>query len=1432
MISVLLVDDDPVLRETAGSYLEKNGGFTVRVSASATAALEELAHTPCDAIVSDYAMPGMDGIAFLHKVRERFDSIPFILFFDTSDSEIAIGALEQGADFYCRKGDDPETRFFELAHLIKKAVQRREIVENLRKSEASLRSSAGQAGEVLIILDKDMIPTYISPSSRSVIGYDPEELVGKSPDFVKKTLFSKNDRAFSDTLKKSLGGKSVLDLPLQIHRKDGRQVPVTVHVIPVMVEGIFSGCEMSIRETTEEPAQNGAFVESESTFRTIFENSPYPIAINSIPGSRFLAVNKAFLSVSGFTAEEVLGKTHLDLGLLTLADSARLIARFVSSGRLENFPLALKAKGGRPVHVLFSTTPITFKKRPAVLTITVEVTHLRRVEEELIQKNEELNAAFEQLSATEEELQSRFNDLEASEAKFRALVENSLDGILITDFDGNLLFANQAAGKIVGVEDYQGVAGKRNVMEFIAPSSKDEVLSDFSRVAGGTDSYLAVYELITGNGREVWVESIGKRIPFGNTTAILVCIRDVTERRKAEAAIRESEAKFSTVFRRSPVALTLVTANDGKFADVSDTFVSNIGYVREDVIGRTAEQVGLFADIADYSRMVSELREKQRLQGYEIRCRTKNGEIRTCRFTSGIIMMAGVPHILSTVEDITEQKAAESAVNALVTGMAETTGRESLDQIARSIHTWLSADCVMIGEILPDGENVRVHSMLLDGEMIRDYSYNLKGTPCENVQDKGFCNYPDDAARIFPESKDLIKFHIRGYAGTPLRNRDGQVIGILCILTRNPLTISASTREIIDIIAIKAATEIERFRLEDSLRRSRQQLEETMDLATIANWECDVTTGMFTFNDRFYSLYGTSAEREGGYLMPAEIYAREFIPPEERSIVFEETKKALATADPDYVSHVEHRIIRRDGEIRHIIVRIAVTKDGRGRTIRTRGANQDITTRKRAEIALRESEGKLRRITDHAPDMIFRMSLPDRRFEYVSPASVALTGFSPEEYYADPQTLFRQVHPKWKEYIETQWNTLRETTVPPAFEFQIIDRAKKTRWFNQRNMLITDDRGNAVAIEGIVTDVTRQKETEIELRRNEQRSLAVSENAGSWIWEVAPDGLYRYSSPAVETILGYRPDELVGKKHFYDLFDPDMREDHEEAARAAFNKREPFKNFINLNTHRNGNAVILNTSGTPLFDEDGNFAGYCGVDEDITERRKSEEALRRTNHQLSLLTSITRHDILNNITSMLGYLTFAERKQTDPSALELFAKIREIITTVRTQIEFTRIYQTIGSHEPQWFSLESILALTYVPVTISLQTDLQGYSIYADPMLEKVFFNLLDNSVRHGERVTAIRITARIFGSDLVIVWEDNGIGIPEEDKERIFERGYGKNSGLGLFLVREVLSLTGITISETGTPGTGARFEITVPKGTYRRTPAGGGPSISSSHP
>ena len=110
-----------------------------------------------------------------------------------------------------------------------------------------------------------------------------------------------------------------------------------------------------------------------------------------------------------------------------------------------------------------------------------------------------------------------------------------------------------------------------------------------------------------------------------------------------------------------------------------------------------------------------------------------------------------------------------------------------------------------------------------------------------------------------------------------------------------------------------------------------------------------------------------------------------------------------------------------------------------------------------------------------------------------------------------------------------------------------------------------------------------------------------------------------------------------------------------------------------------------------------------------------------------------------------------------------------------------------------------------------------GTTVFADPLIVKVFYNLMDNAVRYGGKIATIRFSAKISGDDYVVVCEDDGVGILVEEKEKIFERDFGKNTGLGLFLSREILDITGIMIRETGGPGKGARFEITVPKGMYR---------------
>jgi signal transduction histidine kinase len=140
----------------------------------------------------------------------------------------------------------------------------------------------------------------------------------------------------------------------------------------------------------------------------------------------------------------------------------------------------------------------------------------------------------------------------------------------------------------------------------------------------------------------------------------------------------------------------------------------------------------------------------------------------------------------------------------------------------------------------------------------------------------------------------------------------------------------------------------------------------------------------------------------------------------------------------------------------------------------------------------------------------------------------------------------------------------------------------------------------------------------------------------------------------------------------------------------------------------------------------------------------------------------------------------------------------------------------MGLREPQWQSVREVFLQAAPPLEtpqITLSIDVGELTIYADPLLEKVFTNLMDNSFRHGGRITNIRLYYVEHPDAVSLIFEDNGVGVPTIEKELIFRRGYGKNTGYGLFLCREILALTGMSIRETGEPGKGARFEITVPR-------------------
>jgi PAS domain S-box-containing protein len=252
-----------------------------------------------------------------------------------------------------------------------------------------------------------------------------------------------------------------------------------------------------------------------------------------------------------------------------------------------------------------------------------------------------------------------------------------------------------------------------------------------------------------------------------------------------------------------------------------------------------------------------------------------------------------------------------------------------------------------------------------------------------------------------------------------------------------------------------------------------------------------------------------------------------------------------------------------------------------------------------------------------------------------------------------------------------------------------------------------------------------------------------------------------------------------------------------------------------------GKPVSLWGKASPLYDEKGRVVGAIESIRDITDLKKAEMTVKTANERLNLMNNIIRHDILNQVTVLLGNLEIVGMHSQHPEQQHYIANAETAARMIRDQIEFTREYQKIGGKAPEWQNPGELLEIVirkFNSQGIRLENHVKDVEILADPLLERVFFNLIQNSMKHAGTISKITFGQDEHGKELVIRYEDDGKGIPPKRKREIFRPEYGRGSGYGLFTSKEILAITGITLSETGEPGKGARFEMRIPERAHRK--------------
>jgi len=951
-----------------------------------------------------------------------------------------------------------------------------------------------------------------------------------------------------------------------------------------------------------------------------------------------------------------------------------------------------------------------------------------------------------------------------SERRYRRLLDNSPDIIFRMSLpDRKFEYVSPAVEQITGYppEDFYSQVGL--LEKLFHPDWQEYFKKEWKALLRGTTPPSYEYLIIDRAGKTRWLRQTNMLVTDknGHPVAVEGIITDITGRREAEAALQKSEEQYRNLVETTGTGYVILD-KDGRVITANQEYVRLTGRADlAEIQGKPVTDWTAPYDLERNSREIEQCFRSGKVRSLEIDYQKPDGTIQPVEMNASVIQSDAGQITLTLCRDITRRRQVEHAL-------------KDEQEFTRLLLDASPAYFVAIGA---DGRTIMMNKALTDvleypPENIRGSDYLTTFVPEEEREKVGrvFRQIASDGKITINENwitSKSGKSYLVEWHGRPVKQMAGKpdfFVGVG-----------------IDISG--------RRQMEEALWESEQKLGLVMDGVPALLAYVDADMRYVYVNKAYADWYGRTREdiigKQVRDLLDDDVF--------ERSLPnYQDVLRGIPV-------WYENRTVDTEGKERFVSVRL-IPDYRDNRVAGWFAAVMDITERKQAEGALIEAKARTAIILESIVDTFFSLD-NTWRFTTVNPAAEKAP-------FGRPATELLG-HVIWELYPGLVGTRSYQRYLACAKNNSLAHYDAQSplngRWYE------VFVQGRVGGVDVYMRDSTERKQAEEDLRESEATIRALMDSPVDFMFIIDPDGRILDMNNTMSNRMGWDHDKQVGTC-VYDLLPADIADQRQAIVEEVVRIKKP----IRWEGHHG--EIWLDQSLHPIFDTQGNVAKIAIVARDITERKNAELALQQANRQLKLLSDITRHDILNKITTILGYLSLAEMELKTPQVVNSLSNIKSATRAIRSQIEFTKIYDNLGTCEPQWQDLGIIIALSpHLPSTISLDADVEDIEVYADPILERVFFNLLDNAVRHGEHVSEIRVYSHHSDNLLTIVWEDNGVGIPADEKERIFERGFGKNTGLGMFLVREVLLLTGITIRETGEPGKGARFEITVPKGMWR---------------
>ena len=1282
----------------------------------------------------------------------------------------------------------------------------------LSKSEEKFRALVETTSDFIWEVDAAGRYTYASPQVRQILGYEPEELVGRTPfDIMPPDEAERVSAEFNRCVSSQL---PIVALENTAIKKDGTVVILeTSGVVRTAFDGSYMGYRGIDRDITEKrkaadelQAANERLVatgeelraqydelaqseirirESEGKYRGIFENTSVAVFQTTIDGS-IKAANPAFARMLGYgTADDAIREIPDIRSIYVDSDRRDELYRILAeTGAATDFEFALWRRDRTILWVSVNVRAVhgSGGNITGLEGLAVDITKRKEAEVVLREREQLLNDTFSSIK----------------------------DGISILDTTMTVIRVNRTMEEwyshelpLVGRkcwEVFQGRTGRCDVcpsyrtLQTGQPARDTVPMVDAGKQVGWLDLYS--FPLIDS--------------ATGKMTGVIEYVRNITAEKQAQdelkaayEQIRASEEELRQQYGQLAATQEEVQRHQQQLEEIAGTIPGVIYqfYTRPDgsmgmyyVSNRAVEVLGISSTPDDFfGRFTSRLDPRDREEFlHSIADVTKAGlpwhyEGRFIKPSGEEIWFEGIsrPVRLGTemvyngvMLDITERKRTENALRE-----SEARFRAVIDQSFQ-----------FIGLMTPDGT-------LLDA--------NRSALTFAGISESDAINRPFWETPWWSHSRDLqekLKDAIhRAASGETVRFEathpaaDGHLASV-----------DFSVKPVMDpqgriqYLIPEGRDITEHKRTEEALFNSQQMLQAVLD---------SIPQRVF-WKDRNSVYLGCNLPlaKDAGYADPKDLVGKDDYDTASKAtadLYRADDRQVMETGKPRI--NFEEPQIRPDGSQAWLRTTKVPLRDKDGTIIGVLGTYEDITERKQMEEAIRESEEKYRLISENSPDMIYFIDAGGYVRYVNTPAAKAireepadLVGKHLTEIFS-PEVARR--HMDAIRQVISSGSSLR-SEVFEAFPSETI-------WIDVRLSPLADSSGKVLGVLGLSHNISDRKKAEEALRESEMKYRMLVENSHDIIYTISHDGILTFVSPSWTTLLGHDPAYVAGKS-FRQFVHPADVPACEAFLAKVVSTRQRQSGIEYRVIHADGSTRIHTSTISPIFDDTGSIISYIGNARDITEMKQFQNAIRESNRKLNLLSSITRHDVANQLTVVQGYAQLAALRNPDPVTTDFLAKIASAVDMIQHQIEFTRTYQDLGAQAPAWFRLGEVIQ-SVRPPEITLDCTCRSCEIFADPMIAKVFFNLFDNAVKYGERVTTVTVRCELAGDELVITFADNGIGIPLNEKQKIFEKGFGKHTGFGLFLAREILAITGISIHETGSHGKGARFEIAVPKGAYR---------------